>query len=111
MERQRVVVIGRPMFRDLVRRLLNGYEIEVVEAEPGTPFDRAIDEADAGFLIVGNGDGELASAWSDLLEARPGVRALAVLDHGRRGVLFEMLDHLTPDMLAAAVRAEPRGGC
>jgi hypothetical protein len=61
-------------------------------------------------LIVGNGDGQLGSACSELLEARPGVRALAVLDHGRRGVLFEMLDNLTPEMLASAVRAEPRGG-
>jgi hypothetical protein len=111
MECPRVVVIGRRMFCDLVRRLLAEYEIEVVEAEQGTPFDRAVDEADARFLIVGNGDGGLGAACTQLLETHPDVRALAVLDHGRRGVLFEMLDNLTPAMLASAVCAEPRGGC
>jgi hypothetical protein len=109
-ERQRVVVIGRPMFRDLVQRLLSAYDIEVVGAEPGTPFDQAIDDANAGFLIVGNGDGQLASECTELLEARPGVRALAVLDHGHRGVLFELLDNLSPEMLASAVCAVPRSG-
>ena len=107
----RVVVIGRRMFCDLVRRLLAEYEIEVVEAEPGTPFERAVEEADARFLIVGNGDGRVGSACTELLETHPDVRALAVLDHGRRGVLFEMLDNLTPETLASAVRARPRGGC
>lgn len=111
MERPRVVVIGRRLFCDLVRRLLAEYEIEVVEAEPGMPFERAVDEANADFLIVGNSDARLGEACTELLETRPEVRALAVLDHGRRGVLFEMLDNLTPEMLACAVRAEPRGGC
>lgn len=111
MERPSVVVIGRRMFCDLVRRLLAEYEIEVVEAEPGTPFERAVEEADARFLVVGNGDGRVGSACTELLEMRPDVRALAVLDHGRRGVLFEMLDNLTPETLASAVRARPRGGC
>jgi hypothetical protein len=109
-ERPRVVVIGRRLFCDLVRRLLAEYEIEVVEAERGTPFDRAVDAADARFLIVDNGDARLGSACTELLETRPDVRALAVLDHGRRGVLFEMLDNLSPEKLAAAICAEPRGG-
>ena len=90
MERPRVVVIGRHMFCDLVRLLLAEYEIDVVGAEPGTPFDRAVEEADARFLIVGNGNGSfddrLGSACTELLETHPEVRALAVLDHGRRGV-------------------------
>lgn len=109
-ERPRVVVIGRRLFCDLVRRLLAEYEIEVVEAERDTPFERAVEEADARFLIVGNGDGRVGSACTALLETHPDVRALAVLDHGHRGVLFEMLDNLTPEMLASAVCAEPRGG-
>jgi hypothetical protein len=109
-KRPSVVVIGRRMFCDLVRRLLAEYEIDVVEAERGTPFERAVEEADARFLIVGNGDGRVGSACTELLETHPDVRALAVLDHGRRGVLFEMLDNLTPETLASAVRARPRGG-
>jgi hypothetical protein len=111
MERPRVVVIGRRMFCDLVRRLLAEYEIEVIEAERGTAFERAVEEADARFLIVGNGDSRLGTACTELLETHPEVRAIAVLDHGRRGVLFEMLDNLRPETLAAAVRARPRGGC
>jgi hypothetical protein len=74
-EATRVVVIGRRMFCDLVRRLLAEYEVEVVEAERGTPFERAVEEADARFLIVGNGegdgDGRLGSACTELLKTRP----------------------------------------
>jgi hypothetical protein len=99
------------MFCDLVRQMLTEYEIEVVEAVPGTPFERAVEEADAPLLIVGNEDRGHGTGCIQLLETHPDVRALAVLDHGRRGVLFEMLDNLTPQALASAVRAHPRGGC
>jgi hypothetical protein len=97
------------MFCDLVRGLLAEYEVEVVEADRDTPFERAVEEADARFLIVGDGDARLGSVCAELVETHPDVRALAVLDHGRRGVLFEMLDNLTPETLASAVRAGPRG--
>src|SRR5262245_44477120 len=97
------------MFRDLVRRLLAAYDIEVVEADQGTPFRRAIDEANASFLIVGNGDDHLPAACTELVVTRPDVRALAVIDDGRRGLLFELLDNLSPETLASAVHAELRG--
>jgi hypothetical protein len=116
MERQRVVVIGRRMLRDLVTRLLSDYEdIEVMPAQHGTPLTQVIDETGARFLIVGNGDAELGAACTSLLEERPHVRALAIVEDGRRSFLFEMRPHrislgeLSPEALVSAVRSPAIG--
>jgi hypothetical protein len=105
-ERQRVVVIGRRMLRDLVAGLLLRYpDIEVVSADAGTPLTQAVDETGARFLIVGNGEGELGAACTALVDERPHVRALAIIDDGRQSVLFEPVGELSPEALVAAVRA------
>jgi hypothetical protein len=116
-ERQRVVVIGRRMLRDLVTRLLTDcVDIEVVAAERDTPLTRAVDEAGAAFVIVGNGDAELGKACTTLLDERPHVRALAIVDEGRNGFLFEMRPHriplgeLSPEALVSAMRTTARRG-
>jgi hypothetical protein len=105
-ERQRVVVIGRRMLQDLVGRLLSNYpDIELLRAQAGTPLTRAVDDTGARFLIVGNGERNLGAACTALVDARPHVRALAIIDDGRRSVLFEPVGELSPEALVAAVRA------
>ena len=97
MERQRVVVIGHHLLRDLVGRLLSERaDIDVVTAESDTPLLQAVDDADADFVIIRGSGSELGASCADLLQARPAVRALTINEDGRRGVLFEMRPHRVP---------------
>lgn len=118
MEPIRVVLIDLPrMLCDVVRGLLAGAAEAQVVAEVRLPGSliAAVDEAAADLVIAGHPSASEASVLK-LLEARPRVKAVAIADDGRRGVLYELRPHrvplgeMSPRTLLAAIglAREPR---
>ena len=115
----RVLLIGRRLLRDLVEQLLSAEpDIEIVGSdELGSTLVAAADATSATLVILADGEGELGDACVKLLRARPRLRAMAIVNDGREGWLYELRPHrelvcegeLSRERLVTAVRAARAG--
>ena len=100
----------------LERSLAEEPDIEVVDgsAEP-TALAEAAERAEAEFVIAGAGR-FAPDEVSQLLDARPGVKVLALSKSGRQGLLYELRPHRVPigdlssDALLETIRGSRRAG-
>jgi len=115
LESTRIVLVDMPpLLREIVREALaREPDLDVVaEHEASVDVRRAIDEADADFVIVG-ADATARASVASVVGAQRGIRAIEVQSDGTESVLYELrpqrvsLGEISPDALLRTIRTPP----
>ena len=82
----------------------------VDHSDPPSELLEEVERSDADFVLVGAAE-STSRHIPAVLADRPHLRAVAVVDHGRRGVLYELrrarLNELSRETLLDIVRTKP----
>ncbi len=112
-EHTRVVLKLPRMLSDIIREILEPRtDVEIVAMlDLADPLEAAVLRHGPGLVIVSEAEFRVPPSWLDLLEADPGLRLLAVVHEGHRGVLCEVHGNVPPHELVAVITAggERRG--
>jgi DNA-binding NarL/FixJ family response regulator len=115
LERTRIVLVDMPpLLREIVRETLaREPDLDVVaEYEAGVDVRRAVDDADADFVIVG-ADATARASVASVVCGQRGTRAIEVRSDGRESVLYELRPHrvslgeISPETLLRTIRTPP----
>ncbi|MCW3065678.1 MAG: hypothetical protein JWN32_2850 [Solirubrobacterales bacterium] len=115
---RRILVVGSPFLRTLIREIARGApDLEVVEESPEhTNLVDAAERTRADFAIVSVPDPTLTDELLDLFAHRPRMKVLALAGQGDDAVLWELRPHRTaygqisPGTLLNAIAAPAWGG-
>lgn len=109
LERSHLLLVDMPrMLRDIVVDALSkADDVDVVGEVDGDRAREVVQTTSVDFVITGRDDARLAA---ELLESRPCVKVLAMIDDGRESALYELrpervaLGELSAQRLVAIVR-------
>jgi hypothetical protein len=106
----RVLLVGKPLLRDLVAAVACA-EVEVVGAlDSDAELGSAVASSEPDFVIVPLDEGELTEPYLEALEAHPRLRVLALEGDAELGHLWQLhptrreLGVASPHTLLAALR-------
>jgi len=115
LESTRIVLVDMPpLLREIVRETLaREPDLDVVaEHEAYVDVARAVEEAEADFVIVSS-DAAAHTSVAAVVGAERGVRALEVQSDGKESVLYELRPHrvslgeISPETLLRTIRTVP----